>query len=166
MRPRRRPRFIALSALAPALALLAAAGCEEPRNVSGAKPAAPAPPQEDKFIVGAKTQEIKNAEPELQKGAETASQKITAKDPITLVGNAYVTSVGRIAIDNIKHTMDLYNAENGRYPKDYKEFMDEIIKKNNIALPRLPHYQEYGYDEKTHQLIVLEYPDRKNQPPR
>ena len=58
--------------------------------------------------------------------------------------------------------MDLYQAENDRYPKDYDEFMDEIIKANNIALPKLPHYQEYGYDEKEHKLIILEYPDRKS----
>ena len=39
--------------------------------------------------------------------------------------------------------------------------MTEIIKANNIALPVLPYYQEYGYDEKEHKLIILEYPDRK-----
>ena len=82
------------------------------------------------------------------------------------MGNAYVTSVGRIAIDNIKHAMDLYQATNDRLPKDYDEFMNEIIKANNINLPQLPPYQKYGYDEKEHKLIVLEFPDLKNQPPR
>ena len=62
--------------------------------------------------------------------------------------------------------MDLYHAANDRYPKDYDEFMTEIIKANNIALPKLPHYQEYGYDEKEHKLIILEYPARKDQPPQ
>ena len=60
--------------------------------------------------------------------------------------------------------MDLYHAENDRYPKDYDEFMNEIIKANNIALPQLPHYQEYGYDEKEHKLIILEYPELKDAP--
>ncbi len=27
---------------------------------------------------------------------------------------------------------------------------------------QLPPYQKYGYDEKEHKLIILEYPDRKN----
>ena len=57
--------------------------------------------------------------------------------------------------------MDLYQAENGRYPANYDEFMTEIIKKNNIALPVLPSYQEYFYDEQQHKLQVREYPDRK-----
>ena len=63
--------------------------------------------------------------------------------------------------NNIKHAMDLYKATNDRYPKDYDEFMTEIIKANNIALPQLPPYQAYGYDEKEHKLILLEYQDKK-----
>ena len=43
--------------------------------------------------------------------------------------------------------------------------MNEIIKANNIALPKLPYYQEYGYNEKEHKLVILEYPDLKNNPP-
>jgi hypothetical protein len=39
--------------------------------------------------------------------------------------------------------------------------MAEIIKANNIWLPKLPAYQEYGYNEKEHKLIIIEYPDRK-----
>jgi hypothetical protein len=157
------------------LVLLAAAGCEEPRHVGGARSSSPtapsaadnAPPPEPPKpvshgeILGKRTQDIRKAEPELEKGAVAASTKITAKDPITIVGNAYVTSVGRTALGNITHAIDLYHAENGRYPANYDEFMTEIIKKNNIALPVLPAYQEYGYDEKEHKLILLEYPDRK-----
>jgi hypothetical protein len=150
----------------PLLALALIAGCEEPRNVGEAKPKAPPPPQEDTFIVGKRTQEIKNADAELNKGAQQATTRITAKDPITLPGNTYVTIIGRNSILNIQHAVDLWQAENGRFPKDYNEFMDVIIKANNIALPRLPHYQDYGYDEKEHKLIILEYPDKKNAPPR
>jgi hypothetical protein len=39
--------------------------------------------------------------------------------------------------------------------------MAEVIKANNISLPKLPPYQEYTYDEKEHKLIILEYPVRK-----
>ena len=101
-----------------------------------------------------------------RKGAQVASQTIVAKDPITLPGNAYVTIIGRNSMLNIQHALDLYQASKGRYPKDYPEFMDEIIKANNIALPTLPHYQEYGYDAPNHKLIILEYPDRKAGPGR
>ena len=119
------------------------------------------------FIVGQKTNDVRNARTELQKGGtQVASTRIVARDPITLPGNAYVAIVGRSAMLNIQHTVNLWQAENGRYPKDYNEFMEVIIKANNIALPKLPYYQEYNYDEKEHKLIILEYEDRKNQPPQ
>lgn len=155
------------------LLLVLAPGCEEPRHVN-TRPngqtapaptpeptAAPAAEPESREILGKRTQEIHNADVELNKGAQVATTKITAKDPITLVGNAYVTTIGRTAIMQIDQAMNLYKATNDRYPKDYAEFNAEIIKANNLALPKLPEYQEYGYDEKEHKLIILEYPDRK-----
>jgi hypothetical protein len=155
-----RSRPLSLLGLLAVLAL--AAACEEERNVGG-KPKAAAPKPE--FIVGKRTQEIKNAATELQKGdARVATTKITAKDPITLQGNAYVTIVGRTSIMQIEHAIDLYHAMNDRYPKNYDEFMSEIIRANNIALPQLPYYQKYGYDEKEHKLVILEYPELKDQP--
>jgi hypothetical protein len=175
MRPR--PRCLRPASLGISLLLLGLApGCEEPRHVnknlnSAAAPApapapepAPAPAPEvvqPREIVGKRTQDIRNADVELNKGAQVATTKITAKDPITLPGNAYVTIIGRNSMLNIQHAIDLYQATNGAYPKDYNEFMEKIIKENQIALPTLPYYQEYGYDPKEHKLIVLEYPDRK-----
>ena len=48
-----------------------------------------------------------------------------------------------------------------RVPQDHDEFMEKIIKANNIALPKLPFYQEYAYDADEHKLVIMEYPDRK-----
>jgi hypothetical protein len=153
-----------------------AAGCEEPRHVAGPQTSIPAPapeaarvppapeaPKEASHgeILGQRTQDVRQLTPEGQKKTQAAPTQITARDPITLSGNAYVVAIGQIAVGNIKHAMDLYNAENGRYPASYDEFMNEIIKKNNIALPVLPSYQEYFYDEKEHKLQVREYPDRR-----
>ena len=92
------------------------------------------------------------------------STKIVAKDPITLQGNAYVTIIGRTSIMLIEQAINLYHAEHDRFPKNYDEFMSEIIKPNNIALPLLPYYQKYGYDEKEHKLVILEYPELKDAP--
>ena len=82
-----------------------------------------------------------------------------------LAGNVYVSAIGQTSINNIKlRPGDLWDhAENdGKYPKDYPEFMEQIIRKNNIALPTLPYYlQEYAYDAPNHKLIILEYPDKK-----
>jgi hypothetical protein len=175
MRPR--PRCLRPASLGISLLLLGLApGCEEPRHVKknlncAAAPApapapepAPAPAPEvvqPREILGKRTQEILNAEEELKKGAQEATTKITAKDPITLPGNAYVTSIGRTSILQIEHAMNLYKATNDRFPKDHAEFKAEIITANNIALPMLPYYQEYGYLEKEHRLMILEYPARK-----
>jgi hypothetical protein len=157
--------------LVPLSLLFLAAGCEETRHAGGqnaspptaAAPAPPPPPQEVSHgeILGKRTQDIRQLPPEEEKKTQVAPANITARDPITLSGNAYVVAIGQISIGNIKHAIDLYQAENGRYPASYDEFMTEIIKKNNIALPVLPSYQEYFYDEKEHKLQVREYPDRK-----
>jgi hypothetical protein len=157
LRPRGRSRSLAAwPCLALAASALLAAGCEE-------KPAEKQP----EYIVGKRTQVVKDANAELKSGkAKVGTTKITAKDPITLQGNAYVTMVGRIGQLQIEDALNKYYALNERYPKDLEEFMNEIIKPNNIALPKLPYYQEYGYDPKEHKLIILEYPDRKNQPPQ
>ena len=170
MNPRPRPVCLCYGCrplplvLTTALALVA--GCEEERNITDKPKPQTVAPAKDRFIVGKRTQEIKNATSEIQKGgAAVASTKIIPRDPITLSGNAYVTMIGRTSILNIEHAVDLYHATNDRYPKDYDEFMTEIIKANNIALPQLPDYQKYGYDEKEHKLLILEYPELKNQPP-
>jgi hypothetical protein len=114
-------------------------------------------------IIGQRTTDIRNAGNEHKEhDAQVASQRIIAKDPISLQGNAYVSIVGQAAVGNMKHAMDLFYAENERYPKDYDEFMTVIVKPHGIALPQLPPYQKYGYDEKEHKLIVQEYPDLKN----
>jgi hypothetical protein len=143
-------------------ALVLALGCEEERNVGGKKSAQP--PAEDHFIVGKRTREIRNAAPEVQtRKATVVTPAITSKDPITLPANAYVTIIGETSILHIQHALDLYYAESGRYPKNYEEFVKTIVKPNNIALPMLPYYQKYGYDENEHKLVILEYPELKNQ---
>jgi hypothetical protein len=188
-----RSRMAALPGLALAACALFAAGCEEERQVAGptrsraadavgvdqgdldrpaskptARPAAPPrakKPTDSGPIIGQRTQDIKDANAELKTGkAQVGSTRIVAKDPITIQGNAYVSIIGQASILSIQHAVDLWHASNDRYPKDIDEFMNEIVKPNNIALPRLPPYQEYGYDANQHKLIILEYPDRKNQP--
>src|SRR4051812_34207380 len=112
----------------PAVALLSClllAGCEE--EMRSKKKAAvttppPSPAAEDSgFIVGKRTQDIRKAEPEIAKGAQVATQKITAKDPITLQGNAYVTMIGKTSILQIEAAVKLFQGANDRYPKDYDE---------------------------------------------
>jgi len=109
------------------------------------------------------TQEVRDASKERAKGAKEVKPRIAASEPITLYGSAYITIVSRATQLQIKHAIDLFRAANGRYPKDFDEFYREIIKANNIRLPALPPYQKYGYDPEKHELVILEYPDKKAQ---
>ena len=45
--------------------------------------------------------------------------------------------------------MKLYKASEGNCPKTQEEFMDKIIKENNLQLPTLPAGQSYFYDPST-----------------
>jgi hypothetical protein len=159
---------------APAIALglaLILVGCDQPTGSTrrlkpkAAEPVAeapdPPPPVAPRPILNQRTQDIRDASKEKQAGGVEKQPRITAKDPILLTGNAYVSIVSQAASQNIKHAIDLYQAETGEFPKTYEEFMEKIIKANNIALPTLPFYQEYAYDAPNHKLIVMEYPDRK-----
>jgi hypothetical protein len=158
--------------LTTATVLLAAAGCEEERHATAPAGASsknavahgPAAPPKPEFIVGKRTQEIVKIGPALPKGEKVSENKITAKDYITLQGNAYVTIIGKTSVMMIDQAVNLYKAEHDRYPKDHEEFMADIIKANNISLPKLPYYQKYGYDAEEHKLKVLENEDLKNQP--
>ena len=53
---------------------------------------------------------------------------------MTAVPGAYGYAVAQTSKLKIKHAIDLYQAETGKYPKDYDEFMDKIIKRGGIEL--------------------------------
>ncbi len=160
--------------LASTLAFALAPGCDQPTGTVKTRAAvapveAPAEPSpapapaasEDRGILGRKTQDIRDAAAETKAGGRVASTKIVAKDPITLPGNAYVTIIGRASQLSIEAAVKLYQGETGEYPKSTEEFMDKIVRANNIALPKLPAYQEYAYDVPSHSLVIFEYPARK-----
>jgi hypothetical protein len=155
--PNRHIGFISLAAL------VLASGCEEEQHV---RPSSSLPIK-TREVIGKTTQQVRAAAPELQGGgARVAAGKVTAKDPVMLSGQVYQVATNSYSAGLVKHALDLYQAEHGEYPKTYREFEDEILKPNQpdgIRLPRLSYYQEYGYDEKEHKLIVLEYPAKKAQ---
>ncbi len=80
---------------------------------------------------------------------------------IAVVCASYWQVKERMAINLIQHAMDLYKAENGSFPKTQEEFMQKIIKDNDIKLPVLPEGHKYEYDPKEGQLMVLVPQDPK-----
>ncbi|MBI1344699.1 hypothetical protein GC163_00270 [bacterium] len=107
-------------------------------------------------IVGKKTQDIGEFDPNA--GAAVSDSKVEVTNPITGPLEAYGPMVERISKTHVEHALNLFNATEGRYPESYDEFMEKIIKANNIQLPVLPGGKKYQYDVPNHQLVVVDAP--------
>lgn len=88
-------------------------------------------------IIGKKTQDIGKFDPNA-KGQTVSDSQVRVSDPVLGAMEAYGPMVEQISKTHIDHALGLFRAEHDRYPKDYDEFMKEIIKKNDIKLPVLP----------------------------
>ncbi len=107
-------------------------------------------------IVGKTTQDIGQYDPNA--GQKVSDSTIHATDPITAPTSAYGPMLERISKSHIEHAVRLFEAENGRYPSGYDEFMEKIIRANKIELPVLPGGKKYQYDEANHALVVVDAP--------
>ena len=107
-------------------------------------------------IIGKTTTDIGQFDPNA--GQKVSDSKIHATDPITSGTSAYGPMLERISKTHIEHAVRLFEAENGRYPSGYDEFMEKIIKANKIELPVLPGGKKYQYDEANHALVVVDGP--------
>ena len=127
--------------------LIVCAGCLE----SSGKPT---DDNSGKGIFGKTTQDIR--EHDKNKADQVVSdQKIHATDPITAPLSTYGPMMERISTAEITHVVDLFHAEYDRYPKDLDEFMEKIVKANNIRLPVLPYKGRYEYDVAKHELMIV-----------
>jgi hypothetical protein len=106
-----------------------------------------------KGIVGKTTQDIGKFDPNA--GKVVGDQKIHATDPISAPVQVYGPLTERLALSQTEHAIRLFQATEDRYPKDYEEFMEKIVKANNIRLPTLHPGAKYQYDEANHQLVVV-----------
>jgi hypothetical protein len=105
-------------------------------------------------IIGRKTQEI--GEFDADGDAEIADQQVeVSANPLAAAG-AYGYAVGTISKQAVQRALQLFNAEHERYPKDHEEFMERIIKANNLQLPVLPGGDQYQYDVENHELVIIE----------
>jgi hypothetical protein len=75
-------------------------------------------------IIGKTTQDVGEFDPAA--GKKVSDSKIRASDPVTAPLAAYGPMVEQISKTHIAHALNLFNATNGRYPKDYDEFMREM----------------------------------------
>jgi hypothetical protein len=108
-------------------------------------------------IINKKTDDIKEFDPKDKQ--QVSDSKVHVDDPILGPLQAYGPMVEQISTMYIDHAVDLFQASEGRYPKDYNEFMTRIVKENQIKLPVLPGGAKYAYDVEHHKLKVILAPD-------
>ncbi len=112
---------------------------------------------DNKGVFGRTTSDI--GEFDATAGAKVSDSTIDENRLATpLVGSlaAYGPIVERISKLYIEQAVNLFYAEHGRYPRSYDEFMEKIIRANNIELPVLPGNAKYQYDVENHRLEVVE----------
>jgi hypothetical protein len=143
-------------------------GFSGPSGEKKAPPAAatPAPaPIQTRQTLKKTTQNVLELSKAIEQGGVRAEMSIKSQG-LEVAADAYRTSVGKLSIIAVDQKMNFFQAENDRKPKDYKEFMDRIIepgKPDGIMLPMLPYYQEYAYDPEAKELVVIEFPAKKEQ---
>ena len=70
------------------------------------------------------------------------------------LGNARFYAEHEMVINSYTHALNLFWGMEGRYPKTHEEFMEKIIKANNLKLPELEAGDEYIYDPEDHKLKI------------
>jgi hypothetical protein len=133
------------------MGMMLSAGCVESSSKSSDDGAG-------KGIIGKTTQDIGQFDANKQNQV-VSDQKIHATDPITAPVSAYGPMMERISMIEITSALNLFHAENERYPKDLDEFMEKIIKPNNIRLPVLPYKGRYEYNVEKHELMIVRDPE-------
>jgi hypothetical protein len=118
--------------------------------------------------IGKTTQKVLNLKKALANGAVLASTSVESQNPLMASAEAYRTSVAKISGYGVTQKIQLRNASSIKRPKPltYEVFMAEIIEPggmNGIRLPMLPYYQEYAWDEANQDLVVVDFPARKEE---
>ena len=154
--------------------VIALAGCVDPPPEPGAEPSPGASsssstgtggPIQTRKTINQKTQNVMRMEEALAAGGVPA-QKPENDGGLGVIAGAYRSSVAKLGNIAVQQAMQFYQAEHGEMPANYDEFMKWIIKPgqpDGIELAMLPYYQEYSYDEQSRQLVVMEFPAKREQ---
>lgn len=105
-------------------------------------------------VLGRKTQEVGEFQPGEQKESDLSVK--AGSNPIAAYGGGATYAIAQSAKLGVTHALRMFNALEGRYPKDHEEFMEKIIKANGIQLPVLPGKRRYMYDVEKHELVIVD----------
>jgi hypothetical protein len=74
--------------------------------------------------------------------------------PLATPAKALFHAEQQLIFMQVQRALQMHEIQFG-YPATHEEFMDKIIRANNISLPELPAGQRYEYDPQTHELMVV-----------
>jgi|688.fasta_scaffold182520_2 hypothetical protein len=140
-----------------ACSMLFAWGCSESGTDSpanGPNPAAKAGP------LRKTTQEVLDLEAALQAGAQVADAA-ESRQGLDAVSGAAISSAATIGTLAVEQKMKLFEAEHGRKPATYAEFMERIIEKGGpgaVSLPALPSGRAYAFDPRQKTVVIVALP--------
>ena len=119
-------------------------------------PAEPQAKKDNRGIFDKTTQDVGEFDPEGDAKVDDGkvNQQHLATPGIGALAG-YGPAVQKISKLGIEKALGFFNATHGRYPKDHEEFMEKIIKANDIQLPVLPGGRQYQYDVENHKLVVV-----------
>lgn len=118
-------------------------GCTRPVPKNAAKSASPST-----------STEVTSAEAAVGAGAKGHGY---GTGPIAASASTYWRAQEKIAFEiAVPHAVEVFKAldPKGKGPKTHEEFMEKIIKENNIKLPELPQGASYRYDPETETLMI------------
>lgn len=124
-----------------AVLLMFGLGCKPPEDTSVAQQDPDAPVE---------TELVK-----AEAGVGKQGQVIGNKDGfLRTPAKAFFKAKQQLEFLKVQHALNLYDAEHGFKPETEEEFMEKIIKFNNIVLPELPEGQIYVWDGEAGELMV------------
>lgn len=68
--------------------------------------------------------------------------------------SSYFKARQSLVFGQVTQALELHKALEGQYPKSQEEFMDKIVKANNLKLPELPEGHQYLYKPESGELMV------------
>ena len=107
----------------------------------------------DGLILNKTTQEIGEWDPEANRKLRDDSEGVNIVNHVSKGASGAINQIAKLGV---QQALNLFNAAEGRYPKSHEEFMEKVIKANNIHLPQPVTSCEYQYDVENHELKVVE----------
>ncbi len=100
----------------------------------------------------------KQEAPKPEPKREKAQAGVTGRGDYRGIGTTAVGTLVRVQekleFQQVEKALDLYKASTGELPKTHEEFMEKVIKANQIQLPKLQPGAKYVYDPEKGQLMV------------